>query len=99
MSRHTEDGHRYRVARRRFLAANRVCWICGHEGADTIDHVVPRSILKTKLDYGNWRPAHGVSGCSTCVPHADGRPRRCNQERGVKENIKITNVYVPIIKW
>jgi 5-methylcytosine-specific restriction endonuclease McrA len=99
MSQHTEDGARFRRARRAFLAANRTCWICGHVGADTIDHVVPRSVRRTSLDYANWRPAHGVRGCDHCVPHADGRPRRCNQERGIKPNINITNVYVPKIHW
>jgi 5-methylcytosine-specific restriction endonuclease McrA len=99
MSRHTEDGARFRRARKAFLERNPTCWICGHGGADTIDHKVPRSVRRTSLDITNWRPAHGVHGCRTCKPHSDGRPRRCNQERGVKESMVISDGYVPKVYW
>lgn len=34
------------------------CWLCGHEGADTIDHLVMISQGGTN-DLENLRPAHG----------------------------------------
>jgi hypothetical protein len=38
------------------------CWLCGHPGADTVDHVKPRAMGGTDtLD--NLRPAHGF--CNT----------------------------------
>lgn len=67
------------------------CWICGHAGAMTVDHVVPRKhwprdeygqLLPGVDDPENLRPAHGTRG-----PRAD--PNRCmvcgqlcNQNRG-----------------
>ncbi len=99
MSKHTEEGARYRRARLRFLSVYTTCWICGHEGANTIDHVVPRSIRRTRLDIANWRAAHGVDGCSTCPPHGDGRLRKCNQERGTKPITMMGNAYVPKVGW
>lgn len=50
-----------------------VCHLCGGEGADTVDHVVPRSVARRLglevgvFDVENLRPAH----------------RRCNSGRGV----------------
>jgi 5-methylcytosine-specific restriction endonuclease McrA len=39
----------------------RVCWLCGHEGADTADHVIP---YDTRPDlawsWDNLKPAHGA---------------------------------------
>lgn len=38
------------------------CWICGHNGADTLDHIVPRSIDPTRTwDPTNWAAAHGAA--------------------------------------
>jgi 5-methylcytosine-specific restriction endonuclease McrA len=34
-----------------------VCWLCGGEGADSLDHVIPRSLGGTD-ELGNLRPAH-----------------------------------------
>lgn len=79
MSRWRADSYSYRRMRRAFLATHRVCWLCGHDGADNIDHVIPVSPPHNgaPFDQGNWRPAHGVKGCPTCG-------RKCNQQRGVK---------------
>lgn len=41
MSQHSEDSYAYRKARRAFLAEHPVCWICGHGGANQIDHRNP----------------------------------------------------------
>ncbi|MET9301772.1 hypothetical protein ABZX66_20860 [Micromonospora aurantiaca] len=94
MSRHSEDGARYRAARQRFLADNPLCWICGHGGADTIDHDPPRAVHRVKLDLATWRPAHGVRGC----PVATCR-RRCNQERGTRPIEALRAAFVPAMKW
>lgn len=89
MSQHTEDSKAYRRMRLDFLADHRACWICHHDGADTIDHDPPRAVHRVDLDVSTWRPAHGVAGCPTCK-------RRCNQERGVKAHV---NVFAPKIEW
>lgn len=74
MSRWSADGQRYRRARRQVLAQSTVCWLCGHDGADQADHVVPVSRGGAVNDPANLRPAHGTNACPTCG-------RRCNQER------------------
>lgn len=92
MSRHSEDGRRYRVLRRAYLAANPVCWICGHLGADQIDHDPPRLHHRAKLDQATWRPAHGTSRCPTCG-------RCCNQERGTKPVAALPEPFTPVLTW
>ncbi len=65
-----------------------VCHICGHPGATQVDHTPSRKeLLRLGLDPNNpryLRPAHGgkSGGCPYC-PTVDGRPRRCNQRKGV----------------
>jgi 5-methylcytosine-specific restriction endonuclease McrA len=61
------------------LAASRTCWLCGHEGATYVDHVIPRDIAPDlEFDITNLRPAHGAFGrCPTCN-------RACNEEKGAK---------------
>ncbi|MEU4367538.1 hypothetical protein [Micromonospora chersina] len=56
------------------LAASRICWLCGHDGADQADDVVPKSKGGT-AKASNLRPAHGTNPCPTCGV-------RCNQARG-----------------
>jgi 5-methylcytosine-specific restriction endonuclease McrA len=52
-----------------------MCWICGHLGADSLDHVIPRSLApELAEDPGNLRAAH-YSPCPVCA-------RRCNASRG-----------------
>lgn len=49
------------------------CWLCGHDGADSADHVLPRS--RGGSDHiDNLRPSH-FTRCPTCG-------QRCNQARG-----------------
>lgn len=94
MSRHSEDGRKYRTLRRQFLAANSTCWICHHTGSNQIDHDPPRAQYKAKLDMSTWRPAHGngQSRCPTCG-------RSCNQERGTKPIEEMPQVFAPVMQW
>lgn len=72
----------YLRARAYVLSHSDVCWICGHSGARTADHVIPRAtcfrqgLLHLLDDPANMRPAHGSRNrCPTCGRH-------CNQDRG-----------------
>ncbi|WP_328620714.1 HNH endonuclease [Streptomyces sp. NBC_00354] len=67
----------YRKQRARLLAESDVCHICGHAGADVIDHLTPVSRGGDPLDPDNQAPAHGVKRCPTCG-------RNCNGERSNK---------------
>lgn len=78
-----KDVYAYRKLRRAILAESDVCHLCGHHGADTIDHLIPISRGGTH-DPSNLRPAHGVNSCATCG-------RRCNQ---IKSN-KTRAVFAP----
>lgn len=60
------DHRAYRRVRLRVLAESDVCWLCGHTGADTVDHLVPLAYGGPLLDPHNLRPAH----------------RSCNSSRG-----------------
>jgi hypothetical protein len=94
MSRHTVD---LRAAgSHEFLAAYPTCWLCHHHippGTGQIDHLVPVSVApELAMVVANWRPAHGVAGCTTCPPTVSsdkrrhGQPRRCNQARGNRQH-------------
>lgn len=56
----------YRKAAAKVLAQSRTCWICGRDGADTADHVIPLSEGGDLTSLLNLRPAH----------------RSCNSRRG-----------------
>jgi 5-methylcytosine-specific restriction endonuclease McrA len=73
--RRLRKGRPRRRARAKVLADSTICWLCGHDGATTVDEVVPLSYGGSALDPDNLRPAHGVQGCPTCG-------RKCNQARG-----------------
>lgn len=65
------------------FADSRICHICGHDGSDAIDHVVP-------LDRGgtnhitNLKPAHHTLPCETCG-------KKCNRLKSNKE-------FAPIVR-
>ena len=87
MSRHSVDLRS--AGSKEFLAAHPICWLCGHPGADQIDHDPPVSKAPwLAYDRAHWRPAHGVRGCPLCPPTVSsdkrrhGQPRRCNQAKG-----------------
>lgn len=75
----------YRRNRELVLAASQQCWICGHEGADTADHLIslrdwPEGVPGFN-DISNLAPAHGHAGCQYC-PLENGKTRKCNFSRG-----------------
>jgi hypothetical protein len=73
-------GRPFRRVRAAVLAASDVCWLCGHGGSDSVDHVIPRAVciamewLHLLNDPSNLRPAHHLP-CGTCGV-------RCNRQRG-----------------
>lgn len=67
-------GRPYRRWRTAVLARSTICWICGHDGADSADHLVPLARGGALLDPDNGAPAHHAP-CPTCS-------RRCNTARG-----------------
>lgn len=62
----------YRKGRAAFLAGNDICHLCGHPGADVVDHLTPVSRGGDALDPDNWAPAHGVNRCPTCGRNCNG---------------------------
>lgn len=68
---------------RRILAASDVCHICGHAGADEVDHVVALARGGSE-DASNLRPAHGQVACPTCGV-------KCNRVKGAK-------VFAPVVR-
>ena len=55
-----------------------MCALCGHDGADTVDHIIARDVRPDLAeDPDNLQPAHGVEGCPTCGA-------RCNGDKGNK---------------
>lgn len=76
------DGQPWRRLRLRVLDAyGGVCGICGHPGANDIDHKIPRSQApELAEDPDNLQPAHGAtSPCFKCQPDEVGR--NCNGEK------------------
>lgn len=71
------DGHAYRLARRAVLARDTTCHLCGHEGSDQVDHILPRSTHPEipEEEITNLAPVHGVTRCPTCR-------EACNQVKG-----------------
>jgi 5-methylcytosine-specific restriction endonuclease McrA len=79
-------GHRFRTTAAAVLAESDLCWLCGHGGARTVDHIIP--VKDWLARFGNYEgvnqrsnlaPAHGQRGrqsnrCPTCA-------RLCNQAR------------------
>lgn len=87
MARNRQDltEYAYRQARAHVLQMSTVCALCGHEGSDTVDHIVPVSRGGDKYDEDNMAPMHGVNGCNTCY-------RKCNQEKSDKLMSEIERV-------
>lgn len=77
--------------RKVFAEKGDVCYICGHPGADSIDHVLPLAPVKDDpvelerrdTDLSNLRPAH-FKPCPTC-------DAECNRNKGTRD-------FAPIIR-
>lgn len=78
------SGAKRQARNRRILAASDVCHICGHPGADAVDHVVALARGGSDVDPTNLRPAHHDVPCATCG-------ERCNRAKGAKD-------FAPIIR-
>jgi 5-methylcytosine-specific restriction endonuclease McrA len=58
MSQHSSSGSAWQKLSKEVLAAyGRICWICQGDGADTVDHIIPKS-KGGGDDWENLRPAH-----------------------------------------
>jgi 5-methylcytosine-specific restriction endonuclease McrA len=66
--------------RAQVLATSTACWLCGHDGSDSVDHVIARALCIAAgrhdllNDIANLRPAH-QRPCPTCG-------QQCNRQRG-----------------
>lgn len=70
-------GHRWRKLVAYVLERDAsICWLCGHPGADSGDHVVPLKHGGAELDPENVRAVHHRR-CPTCN-------RACNQSRNAR---------------
>lgn len=80
-----------RQARNRRILATKgdVCYICGHPGSDSIDHVKPLApakhdpaeLARRDNDPDNLEPAH-FKPCPTCG-------KECNRAKGTKDHAPI----------
>ena len=75
------NGRPWRRVRAQILATSTICWLCGHDGSDSADHLIPRAVCiaagrRDLLEDGsNLAPAHHRP-CPTCG-------LRCNRMRGM----------------
>lgn len=70
----------WRKQRDRILAASTTCHICGHDQADSVDHLTPVARDGTDHDT-NLAPAH-LRPCPTCG-------QRCNLRKGTREHAPV----------
>lgn len=62
-----QSTRRRKERNRRLLRLNDVCWLCGHPGADAIDHKIPVKLRPDLADDpANLAPAHHTAPCPTC---------------------------------
>lgn len=70
-----------REQHQRILSRSTICHICGHDGADGVDHVIPLARGGSDMP-SNKAPAHDRQPCPTCG-------HRCNREKGARITPKI----------
>jgi hypothetical protein len=68
-----------------FQMFGRTCHLCGHGGAGVADHLKSVALFPFQpISALGMRPAHGRGyPCNECPPH-NGKPRRCNEIKGIK---------------
>lgn len=76
-------GRAWRRLRATILADSTICHICGHDGADAVDHVIPIDLGGTNHP-SNLKPAHHTQPCETCG-------NKCNR-------VKTNKVHAPIVR-
>lgn len=86
------SGRRVTEARRYTLQRDQfICWLCGHHGANSLDHVQPKSTRPDLMwDPLNWKAAHltpagtrhgcKTEGC-TCTGNISRKATPPNQPR------------------
>lgn len=75
----------FRRMRSDILSDSDICIICGHRGADSVDHIVPIDTApELAEDPDNMGPAHHEP-CPTCG-------RRCNRDKGTRPLEEVTNL-------
>lgn len=76
-------GRKRQRRNRRILNASDVCHICGHPGADAVDHVTPLA-RGGRDDATNLAPSHHFEPCPEC---------------GIKCNrVKADHAYAPVVR-
>lgn len=74
-------GRPWRRLKTSVLAHTTICHICGHDGSDTADHIIP--IEKGGTNHPtNLKPAHHDNPCPTCG-------HKCNREKSNKHHAPI----------
>jgi 5-methylcytosine-specific restriction endonuclease McrA len=68
---------RWQRLRRQILSENDICWLCGHPGADTVDHVTAIRKGGEAFDLANLRPAHLT--CNSRKRDRDVRPNHTSR--------------------
>lgn len=85
----------YRRNRDVMLVADDICALCGHGGARTADHIIPKPLWPRDADGrlepgfdgpGNLQPAHGTMGSGRDREHnpCPVCGRLCNQSKGAR---------------
>lgn len=77
------------LRKRVFLTYGDICWLCGQEGADTIDHLVMVSHGGSN-SIENLRPAHGRKS-AFCVGNFSRKRGRPQLKKKVKPKIYFQN--------
>lgn len=78
MARTFRSSRAWQRTRAMVLAQSDVCWLCGHPGANSVDHVVPVAVGGAPFDLGNLRPAH--LRCNLVKGLGPGQPARTSRQ-------------------
>ena len=81
--------YEFRQLRARILRESDVCIVCGHNHADSVDHVIPVSRGGARKDPTNLAPIHGIRGCPVCL-------RKCNNEKSDKPLAAVVQLHTSV---